>query len=269
MRLSIAVSFCALFLCSPPALPQDVFSVPVVDKSGAGAPLEVSGKATLRESARANALEWSWGEKVEVKNTSGKAILFFVATITEVGRRSAPARQRATLGDGPTYQLEDDRFFSNQLIEPGATLVLRDTNPGVPEIACCINPLAQTHEPSAEYRLEFAQFADGSIFGDRSQAQGSLAIRRSIVGGLRRLLGSYEQGGEAGFTDALGSLRSHPIASGLPPDAEEQPPFSTTAICRQILANYDGQGVKAALEKTKEILKIAEAHAAMSALPHS
>jgi len=267
MKLPLAVLLFALCLYSFPCLPQDVFSVPIVDKSDAGAPFEVSGGATLREFALSNQLDWSWGEKVAIRNISDKKILLFVATITEIGRHSVSSGHRRALGDGPTYQLEDDRFFSDKLIEPGASLVVRDTSPGAPDSACCIDPLAETHEPSAEYRLEFAQFADGSIFGDRAKAQGSLAIRRTILRGLHQLLESYEQGGEAGFTKALGNLRSGPTGSGPSPSQEEQPPFFTTAICRQILGSYDSDGTRAALDKAQKILKIAEAHDAVIA-PH-
>lgn len=269
MRLRFAVSICALCLCSSPGLPQEVFSVPIADKSGEGAPFEVRGNLTLRESARANELEWSWGEKVAVKNISDKAILFFVATITEIGRYSAAAGRQTAIGDGPTYQLEDDRFFSGKLVEPGEWLVLRDTNPGTPDVACCVNPLAETHQPFAEYRLRFVQFADGSVYGDPSEARGSLAIRQTILLGVHELLHSYEMGGETGFVAEVRSLQSYLIDPRLAPKAEREPPFFTTAVCREIIARYDSDGAGAALGKTREILKTAESHAAMIARhPH-
>lgn len=176
-----------------------------------------------------------------------------------------PFRTAGCFRSGPTYQLEDDRFFSEKLIGPGERLVLRDTSPGTPDQACCIDPLAGTHEPSAEYRLEFAQFADGSVFGDPAEAQGSLAIRRTIMRGLHELIESYEQGGESGFIRALGNLRSAPTDSDRPPRQGEQPPFFTTAICRQILASYDSAGAGAALEETRKTLKVAETHDALIA----
>jgi hypothetical protein len=204
-------------------------------------------------------LEWSWGENVAVKNVSDKAILFFVATISETGRHSIHVGRQAAPGDGPTYQLEDDRFFNEKLIEPGESLVLRDTKPGTPDVACCVDPLAGTHDPFAEYRLQFAQFTDGSVFGDSAEARQSLAIRQTILSGLRGLLQSYEQGGQSGFVARLKNL----IDPSLAPKVEEQPPFFTTAICRQITAKYDSDGTAAAIDKTKEIFKIAEKHAAM------
>jgi hypothetical protein len=266
MRFFFAVMLCTLYLFPSAALPQDLFSVPIVDKSGAGTPLEVSGTLKLRESLRANELEWSWGEKVAVKNVSDKAILLFVATITEVGRRSSSNGRRAAPGSGPTYRLEDDRFFNEKLIEPGESLLLRDTNPAIPDVACCVNPLSETHDPSGEYRLYFVQFADGSVFGDPAEARDSLAIRQTILHGLHELLRSYEDGGESGFSVKLKDLRSYMIAPSLAPKIEEQPPFFETAICRQILAKYDASGIGGALENAREILKTAEKHAAMMPL---
>jgi hypothetical protein len=266
MTLYLAISFCALFVCPSSGLQQDVFSVPIQTKSGADTPLQVSGKLTLQESARGNELEWSWGEKVAITNVTGKAILLFVATIAEIGRHPAPAGRHAALGDGPTYQLEDDRFFNEKLIEPGESLVLRDTKPGAPDVACCINPLAETHDPSAEYRVQFVQFADGSVFGDPAEARGSLAIRQTILRGLRELLQSYEHDGESGFVARLKDLRSYLTNPNLAPKVEDHPPFFATAVCRQIVARYDSDGTLAALGQAKKVLNVAEKHAAMIAL---
>jgi hypothetical protein len=55
------------------------------------------------------------------------------------------------------------------------------------------------------------------------------------------------------------------IDPSLAPKIEEPPPFFTTAICRKIIAKYDSHGTKAARDKTREILKLAEKHAAMIA----
>lgn len=261
MKFCFAVSLCALCLYASPPLPLNVFSVPILDTSGAGTPFQVDGKMTLRESARANQLEWSWGEKVNVKNISDKPILLFIATITESGRYSAP--RHTAPGDGPTYRLEDDRFSNEKLIEPGESFVIRDTKPGVPDVACCINPLAGTHDPFAEYHVHFVQFADGSVFGDPAEARGSLAIRQIIRRGLHDLYQSYEQGDESGFVARLNTLRSYVMDPSLAPSGQEQPPFFATAICRGIIAKYDSDGTKGALEKTREILNITEKHAAM------
>jgi hypothetical protein len=265
MTLCFAVSVCVLCLCPSSALQQDIFSVPILDKSGEGTPFQVDGKLTLRESTRANELEWSWGEKVALKNVSDKAIVLFVATIAEIGRHSPPVGRHAALGDGPTFQLEDDRFFNERLIEPGESLLLRDTELGTPDAGCCVNPLAETHNPFGEYRVQFVQFADGSVFGDPAEARESLAIRQVILRGLHELLDCYDHGGESAFVDRVKNLRSYLIDPSLAPKIKEAPPFFATAICRQIITKYDSEGASGALDETRKTFKTAEKHAAMIA----
>lgn len=245
MRSCLVFLLSALCLSSA-ALAQEVLTVPLVDKTGASSPFQVSGRLLLREAVQANELEWSWGENVAVKNVSGKPILLFVATLTEIGRHPAPAGRHSAPGNGPTYQLEDDRFFSERLIKPGESLVLRDTVPGNPDVACCINPLAEIRDASAEYRLHFVQFADGSTFGDPAEAREALAMRQMIVSALRELLKSCSELGAPGFAAKL----------------TDQSPFSTTAIRGQILTKYKEDGIRAALDRTEQILATAERHAA-------
>jgi len=265
MRFCIAFCLCAVSLYPSSALPQDIISVPLRDKSAAGAPFQVDGKLTLVESVQANELEWSWGEKVAVKNLSDKEILLFVVTIAEGGRHPAPVGRRTAPGDGSTYRLEDDRFFNEKLIKPGESLILRDTKPGVLDVVCCVDPLVESHDPSAEYRLQFVQFSDGSIFGDAAAARDSLAIRKIILCGLRELLETYDRAGEPGFAARVKSLRSDLMNPGFVPNEHEQPPFFATAICRQIIAKYDSAGTRAALNETREIVRTAEKHSALMA----
>jgi hypothetical protein len=244
--MKLCVVWLLFALCLPPfAALQHETTVPVVDKAGAGSPLEVSGALTLQEAARGNELEWSWGEKVAVKNVSGKPILLFVAVITEIGRHSAG--YHAAPGDGSTYQLGEDRFFSDALIRPGESLILRDTSPGTPHVACCINPLVENGEPTGGYRLRFVQFADGSTFGDSADAEDVLTVRQTTLRDLRELVQSYAGLGPQGFAAKLMA----------------QSAFSDTAVCKQILAKYREGGAQAALGKAKRILAAAEHNAAM------
>ncbi len=245
MRIPFIFLLCALCLCRSSAAQLEAITVPVIDKTGAASPFQVSGRFLLQEAVHGNQLEWSWGQKVAVKNVSGKPVLLFVATLTEIGRY--PKGQHAAPGDGPTYVIEDDRFFSENLIRPGESLTLRDTEPGAPSVACCINPLAEKSDPAARYHLGFVQFADGSTFGDPAEARDALALRETILRGLRELNESYAEHGEQGFTAKL----------------KEQSPSSATAPFRQILTKYRESGVQAALDEAREILATAEQHASM------
>jgi len=244
MRIPFIFLLCALCLSRSSAAQLEAITVPVIDKSGAASPFQVSGRFLLQEAVHGNQLEWSWGQKVAVKNVSGKPVLLFVATLTEIGRY--PKGQHAAPGDGPTYVIEDDRFFSENLIRPGESLTLRDTEPGAPSVACCINPLAEKSDPAARYYLGFVQFADGSTFGDPDEARDALALRETILRGLRELNQSYAEHGDQGFTAKL----------------KEQSPFSATASFGQIITKYREGGIGLAIDTTRHILTTAEKHMA-------
>jgi len=248
MRLPSVFLLCVLCLSRSSAAQQETITVPLIDKTGAGSPFQVSGRFVLQESLHGNQLEWSWGQKVAVKNVSDKPIMLFVATLTEIGRY--PRCQHAAPGDGPTYVLEDDRFFTEKLIRPSESLTLRDTEPGSPNVGCCVNPLAKKSDPVAQYYLHFVEFADGSTFGDPLEAQDVLALRETILRGLRELNQSYSEHGEQGFTAKL----------------KEQSPFSATVPFRQILTTYGEGGARAAIDRAKQILTVAERHAAGGSL---
>jgi hypothetical protein len=97
--------------------------------------------------------------------------------------------------------------------------------------------------------LDFVQFADGSTFGDPAGAHDALALRDTIMVGLRELLQSYADGGEEGFA---AKLKEPSVVSG-------------TAPYKKILTKFSDIGVLAALGETKQIVAIAEHHAAMIA----
>jgi hypothetical protein len=245
MKLRLSLLLFALCLSRSSTAQVEAITVPLIDKTGVASPFEVSGSLLLREAVHGNQLEWSWEQKVAVKNVSGKPVLLFVVTIAEIGRH--PKGQHFAPGDGPTYVLDDDRFFSNNLIRPGETLTLRDTEPGTPEVGCCINPLAENSDPSGEFHLRFVQFANGSTFGDPVEAGDVLAMREMILRGLRELNQSYAEHGQRGFTAKL----------------KEQSAFSGTAPFGEILARYREGGILAALDSTRQILTTAEEHALM------
>ena len=240
MNLHFLLLACVLCLCRSSAS-QEVMTVPLIDKTEATSPFRVSGRLLLRETVRGNQVEWSWGQKLAVKNVSDKPILLFAATLTEVGRH--PRGKYAALGDGPTYQLDEDRFFSKELIRPGELLTLRDTEPGTPAVACCINPLAANVDPVAEFRLRFVQFADGTTFGDLAEARDALGMRDNALRGLREL---NAVGDPAGFVAEL----------------EKKCTSLGNAICSRISAAREGGGANAAQAEARQILVIAKEHEA-------
>jgi hypothetical protein len=242
---------CFVFLCVlclvqlSAAQHKERINVPFVDNTLQGSPFELTtGRVVLEETAAGNQLQSSWGEKVAVKNTSEKPILLVVATLSLVGRHNHG--QRRGPGGGVTYVVADDRFFRADVIKPGDTLVLHDTEPDRGQTECCINPLEPANEPKAEFQVRFVQFVDGSTFGDPSQAKDDLAMRASIFKGLRQLVQSSSQRGEQGFLA----------------ETKRQTPWSNTFIFGDIWTSYEQKGFADTVARAQQILAVAESHEA-------
>jgi len=155
---------------------QLTYTVPVVDKSDAGSPLEISGSASFTENVLANAVASSSEYQVMARNVYGKGIVLLVAYFDEAGPH----------GGGAHHVLQFDDFFRPE-IGPGEWFVLAQSHPGSHSTSCCVNPLQAADEPRADVRVQFAQFSDGSAFGDEMAARDILAIRSVITDSLRRL----------------------------------------------------------------------------------
>jgi hypothetical protein len=222
---------------------QERTDVAFVDKTPEGSPLEVAGQVSLQENIAGNQVEAVWGEKIVAKNTSTKPILLFVVSLSLLGRHSRGALRGP--GDGPTYNLSDDRFFTEDVIKPGDTVVLRDSKPDAGKAECCINPLERGSDPKAEFRVRFVQFADGSSFGDPSEAKNDLEVRAMILNGLRKVVQSYSENGERGFLAAM-----------------EHQPWSNTLPCANIWTIYTERGVNPAMVRAQQTLTTAEKHVA-------
>ena len=238
LRLSLLLL--ALF---PPLFAQEVFTVPIIDKTEAGSPFDVvTAQATLTETLQGNQLISAWGDRLSLKNISGKAILLYVVRLQLIGRHNHGLRQGP--GDGPTYFLTDDRFFNPSLIRPGETVVVRDSKPGTGQVQCCVNPLEPASNPQAEFAVTFVQFQDGSHFGDPSNVKDELAIRAAILGGLRGLVTAYARNGPRAFEN----------------EAQQQAPWHNTSIFGQILGRYKQAGAESAIALARETLAVAESH---------
>ena len=155
---------------------QLTFTVPVVDKSDSGSPLEISGTASFTEEVVGNSVTASSEYEVMARNMSGKGVVLLVAYFDEAGPH----------GGSTHHVLEFDHFFRRD-IGPGESFVLARNRPGRRSSWCCINPLEGSDEPKAEVHVQFAQFGDGSTFADEAVAKDILATRSMIVESLRRL----------------------------------------------------------------------------------
>src|SRR5205807_2272847 len=84
------------------------------------------------------------------------------------------------------YTNIDDRFFSLNAIKEGQVETLNRTLGPVSSSAA--NTELRSTSPTAEARVVFVQFLDGSIWGDTERAQAALDQRRATVNELERLL---------------------------------------------------------------------------------
>jgi hypothetical protein len=243
---ALCLTLTCAFLCASSA-GQDsadkIIEVPLTDATPSGSPLEVHGKALIHEVIAGPKLEWSWGERVVVKNASDKAITLLFATLTELGRHPESGRP-AGLGDGPRYVIAEDRFFSETDIRPSDSVVLRNTKPRALGEGCCINSIDKVRVPQAEFKVLFLQYADGSIFGDPAAASGVFTKRQRILAALRQLTkplaGDVEENFAAEVKVQCGSL-------GNP-------------ICPRISVAFERSGYQAAVTEARRLLGIAEKH---------
>src|SRR5439155_23028666 len=108
-------------------------------------------------------------------NVAGEWIIFPLVHCSEVGRREGRSGHR----------IQWDKFFSGA--EPGTgTVFLLDRSSGGRQIGY-FNPLGPSRDPVAEVRVVYAEFSDGSVYGERREAKDILVARSVIVGALQRL----------------------------------------------------------------------------------
>lgn len=235
------------FLC-PSSAGQDttdkLIEVPITDVTAGGSPLEVHGKALIHEVITGPKLEWSWGQKVVVKNISDKAITLVFATLTELGRHPESGHP-AGLGNGPTYIIVEDRFFAETEIRPSDSVVLRDAKPGTLGEGCCVNSIDKIRLPEADFKVLFVQYADGSIFGNPAAADDVFTYRKRTLGALRQLTQTQANGGEENFAAEF----------------NRQCPLLGNQICPQISVAFERSGDQGAAAAARRLLGIAEKHA--------
>jgi hypothetical protein len=244
MRILLLLGTLCLFCVSAAAQKGEAIQVPITDETAQGGPFEiVTGRATLREALEGNQLRSSWGDELTLRNISDKPILLFKASLQLIGRHNR-GRFRGP-GDGPTYLLAEDRFFSTEILA-GATLPLRNAPPGPDMLECCIGPSEHVSDARAEFRVLFVQFADGSQFGDAAEAKEDLEVREVIMTGLRQVVRSYERSGAGAFHA----------------QANQSSPWLGTSVHSEVQRLYEQEGAEAAISRARQIVAIAEGHQA-------
>ena len=173
MKVLVTVSLCLFWILESWA--QTSVTVPVVDKSEPGSPLQITGNITLTDQITGNSISSSSDYELKARNVSAKGIIFLLVHFTEMGPREG----------GIGHHIQWDNFFRNEEITAGTVFVL-DRSSGGRQIGS-FNPLAPSRDPVADVRVLYAEFSDGSAYGQKREAKDILAARTVIVEALQRL----------------------------------------------------------------------------------
>ena len=173
MSLRFFALFCWLWLSSASLARQEPVDVPFEDAALTASPITATGKISVQETVAANEVKSWWEENVDATNRSTKPILLVIGEFDAISPHS---------NGGTRLTME---YFFGDPISPGETFSL--VTRSFVQDSCCMNPLRETHEPKATFRLMFVQFLDGSTFGDAAQAENALANRDRTLKALRTL----------------------------------------------------------------------------------
>ncbi len=158
-----------------PLCPWVLAIVPVVDKSELGSPLQITGNITFIDQITGNSIISSSDYELKARNVSGKGIIFLLVHFTEMGPREG----------GIGHRIQWDNFFRDEELGPGTVFLLDRSSGG--RLIGYFNPLSPSRDPVGEVRVVYAEFSDGSVYGERREAKDILVARSVIVGALQRL----------------------------------------------------------------------------------
>jgi hypothetical protein len=176
MKVLATASLCLLSILQSWA--QTPVTVPVVDKSEPGSPLQITGSITFKDEIIGNSIKSSSDYELKAQNVSGKGIVLLLVHFTGTGPLE---------GDGINVNIQDDNIFEKKEITPGTAFELaRGLSTGGFTIGP-YSPLAPSRDPVAEVRVLYAEFSDGSVYGQKRDAREYLASRSAIIDAWQRL----------------------------------------------------------------------------------
>jgi hypothetical protein len=209
MRGIILIALLAgcVIAASQPAGQESFISV--VDRSSRGSPLLVKGDVTAKDKPTEK-LRFSIAGRVSLTNVSSKPILMtivsFEGTNVQLNYRwsqdyyfSDPFEPQST----ENHEWTSGPFVSRMEVksEGGSKWVDLEPERGAPQKVVA--------------SVLFVQYADGSSWGDKQEANTVLAVRRESVKKLMALASMYREKGETAFVDALSECTDLPAISSL------------------------------------------------------
>jgi len=157
---------------------QTPVTAPVVDKSEPGSPLQITGNITFIDQIIGNSIKSSHDYELNAQNLSGKEIVVLLVHFTGTGPLE---------GDGINVNIQDDNIFEKKEIMPDeAWRLARGLSAGGFTVGS-YSPLAQSRDPVAEVRVLYAEFSDGSVYGQKRDARDIFTSRSAIIDAWQRL----------------------------------------------------------------------------------
>lgn len=189
---------CVLILCLV-ALAAE--TIPLVDKSDPGSPIENEGIVTLTEWTADGKAFMSMQSDWKSTNISQKPILALMETM----------RVQYANGHSESVTQEHDAFFHPRTVSPGEVLPMVSGPAGTKVID---EKYSKPATPVCEVAVRWVQFADGTVFGDEKYAQHLLELRKGIWGVLAHLNEVYTTKGAEEFLKELNKGYPDPHVDG-------------------------------------------------------
>ncbi len=223
---------------------QTSVTVPVVDKSEPGSPLQITGNITFTDQITGNSISSSSDYELKAQNISGNGIIFLLVHFIEMGPREG----------GIGHHIQWDNFFTNEEITPGAVFIL-DRSSGGRQIGS-FNPLGPSRDPVTEVRVLYAEFSDGSVYGERREAKDILAARPLIIRALQSLDRANFLEGVRSAQKNRGTGAAHRLVHTELANAEKHLAVMRSAapLQKRVLKRYEMSGlVTAVMPESKKI----------------
>jgi hypothetical protein len=208
-----AILLIALLTGSAAAVPQQAEQeslISITDRSSTGSPLLVKGDVTAKDRPTEK-LRYSVSGRVSLTNVSSKPILLTVVSF------------EGTNAPGVNDRWSQDYYFSDPF-EPESTMDHEWTfGPFVSRMEVKSEGGSKwvdlEPERGAQQRVIasvlFIQYADGSSWGDKEEANTALAVRQETVKTLTALASIYRENGETALVRALSESTGLPAVSSL------------------------------------------------------
>lgn len=179
MKVLATASLCLFFILQSWAQTETAVTVPIVDMSEVGSPLQFTGNITFKDQIIGNSIKSSSDYELKAQNVSGKGIVLLLMHFTGTGPLVG--------GGGINIYIQDDRILEKKEIAPGTAFELGRHRGSDRWVTGPYSPLAPSRDPVAEVRVLYAEFSDGSVYGQKRDAREYLASRSAIIDAWQRL----------------------------------------------------------------------------------